>query len=108
MDEKLMEIAFGIITFAGEAKFTAKEALNIAKTGKFSEAKDKLNEAREVLNNAHKHQTELITKEAQGEQTPMSVVLVHSQDHLMTTIAYLEMVEELIALYEFILNNQKN
>lgn len=104
MDEKLMEIAFGIITYSGEAKFTAKEALRIAREGKFAEAKEKLNESKETLNNAHKYQTELITKEANGENTQMSVVLVHSQDHLMTTMSYLDVAEELIAMYELVIN----
>lgn len=104
MDEKLIEIAFGIITHAGEAKFTAKEALHIAREGKFTEAKEKLNEAKKTLNDAHKYQTELIQKEANGENTQMSVVLVHSQDHLMTTMSYLDVAEELIAMYELVLN----
>lgn len=104
MDEKLIEIAFGIITYAGEAKFTVKEALRIAREGKFEEAKEKLNEAKETLNSAHKFQTQLITKEANGENTQMSVVLVHSQDHLMTTMSYMDVAEELIAMYELVLN----
>lgn len=104
MDDKLIELSFGIITYAGESKFMAKEALKIAKTGKFSEAREKLKEAKETLNNAHKFQTELITKEANGEQLNMSVVLVHSQDHLMTTMSYLETVEDLVDMYELIIN----
>lgn len=104
MDEKLMEIAFGIITYAGEAKFTVKEALSIAKKGDFVGAREKLDEAQKTLHQAHKFQTQLITKEANGENTQMSVVLVHSQDHLMTTMSYLDVAEELISMYELILN----
>lgn len=104
MDEKLMEIAFGIITYAGESKFAVKEALSMARGGNFVEAREKLEEAKKVLHKAHKFQTQLITKEANGENTQMSVVLVHSQDHLMTTMSYLDVAEELISMYELILN----
>lgn len=104
MNEELMEIAFGIITFAGEAKFMTKEALKLAREGKFTEAREKLEEAKNTLNGAHKNQTALITKEANEEKIEMSVVLVHSQDHLMTTMSEISLAEELISMYELIYN----
>lgn len=104
MDEKIVEIAFGIITYSGEARFMAKDALNQAKEGKFGEAKQLLINANETLVNAHKFQTDLITKEANGEKTELNIVLIHSQDHLMNTMNYIELVEELIEMYKVIKN----
>lgn len=102
MDEKIFEIAFGIIGHAGDAKSTAHEALAEAKAGNFEKAKELLAEASETLNKAHRFQTELIQAEASGEKTEMGVVLVHSQDHLMTTMNFLALAKEFVDMYEFI------
>ncbi|MCG4734786.1 PTS lactose/cellobiose transporter subunit IIA, partial [Casaltella massiliensis] len=40
--------------------------------------------------------------EASGEKTEMGVVLVHSQDHLMTTMNFLQLAKEFVDMYEFI------
>lgn len=102
MDEKIFEISFGIIGHAGDAKSTAHEALAEAKAGNFEKAKELLAEASETLNKAHRFQTELIQAEASGEKTEMGVVLVHSQDHLMTTMNFLALAKEFVDMYEFI------
>lgn len=104
MNEKIIEISFGIIGHAGDAKSTAHEALGEAKVGKFKKARELLKEANETLAKAHRLQTELIQAEASGEKTEMGVVLVHSQDHLMTTMNFLQLAKEFVDMYEFIYN----
>lgn len=108
MDEKIFEIAFGIIAHAGDAKSTAKEALKEAKKENIEEARNLIKEAEQTLINAHKLQTQLIQKEASGDKTEVSVVLVHSQDHLMTTMNYIQLATDFIDMYEFVLNKVKN
>lgn len=49
---------------------------------------------------AHNIQTALLTKEAQGDHTPVDVLLVHAQDHLMTSILAKELIEQMIELYK--------
>ena len=51
------------------------------------------------LTNAHNAQTELLAKEAQGKDIEYSIMLVHAQDHLMTTIMYERVAKEFITLY---------
>ena len=99
MNEKIFEISFGIIGHAGDAKSTAHEALAEAKEGNFEKARELLKEAGETLNKAHRFQTELIQAEATGEKTEMGVVLVHSQDHLMTTLLLQDIIENLLDIY---------
>ncbi|MST79927.1 PTS lactose/cellobiose transporter subunit IIA [Lactobacillus equicursoris] len=50
--------------------------------------------------NAHNSQTAMLTKEASGEHIPVTLLLVHSQDHLMTAITYIDLAKELVAVYE--------
>lgn len=102
MDEKIMEISFGIISFAGEAKFMAKEAIEKGRKFEFAEARNMIEQAKETLNNAHRFQTELITNEANGVKNDINVILIHSQDHLMTTMSYIDLAEEFINMYEFV------
>lgn len=89
-------IAFGLIAMAGDARSKAFEALSLAKEGRFDEADAKMREANEAGLQAHNAQTQLLTKEAQGERTEVSVLLVHAQDHLMTSILAQELIAELI------------
>lgn len=93
------QIVFGIIASAGEARSKAYEALELAKEGRFDEADAIMAEANEASVAAHNIQTELLTHEAQGDHATVDVLLVHAQDHLMTSILALELINELIGLY---------
>ena len=42
----------------------------------------------------------LMSQEASGVEFKLSLLVVHAQDHLMTTLTYMDLVKELIALYE--------
>ena len=100
MDEKIFELSFGIIGYAGEAKGLAFEGIAEAKKGNIEGAREKLKESKEVIVQAHRYQTELIQNEASGNKNEVSVVLIHAQDHLMTTMNYQMLAEEFIDLYE--------
>ena len=102
MNEELMEISFGLIANAGEAKGLAYEALAAAENGDFEEAEKLLKEADEALNQAHKVQTDIIQAEARGENTEVSVLFVHAQDHLMTAIEARNLIEKMIKMYKII------
>ncbi|OCL27721.1 PTS cellobiose transporter subunit IIA [Orenia metallireducens] len=92
------EIIFTIITEAGNAKGIAFEALALAREGKFEEAEAKLKECNQFFHNAHDIQTELITKEAQGEKTEVGILMVHAQDHLATATLTKDLVTEMIKM----------
>lgn len=93
-------ISFGLIASAGQARSLSFEALYAAKAGNFEKADDLLKRAKQAALEAHHQQTALLVKEANGEHTPVDVMLVHAQDHLMTSMLAQELIQELICLYK--------
>ncbi len=93
------EFAFQIILHAGNGKSSAMEAIQKAKAGKFDEADQLIEDAGKELGKAHQYQTELLQKEANGKIAPVNVILVHSQDHLMTSMTVRDLAEEIIEIY---------
>ena len=100
-------LSFGLIAMAGDARSKAYEALGAAKEGDFDRADRLLKEADEASIQAHNVQTQLLAKEAGGEHTEVDVMLVHAQDHLMTSILAKELISEMIELYRVIDNDKK-
>ena len=90
--------SFDIIACAGEARSDAFRALDAAKAGDFARADSLLAESDEHLRLAHTAQTELLSKEAAGEHVPVDIMLVHAQDHLMTSTLARELIAEIIEL----------
>lgn len=100
MENSSEMVSFGIIANAGDARSYAFGALEEAKKGNFEEAEVLLKKSDEAATLAHKAQTELLFKEANGEKTPVDVLLVHAQDHLMTSMLAVELIKEMITLYK--------
>lgn len=97
--DKITEIAFQIILFAGNGKSNAMEAIQEAKEGNFAEADRLIEEAGTELSKAHDYQTKLLQEEASGEGASVNVILVHSQDHLMTSMTVRDLAVEIIEIY---------
>lgn len=95
-------ISFGLIADAGEAKSLAFMALGEAKEGNFEGADDFMRQSGEAYLRAHHKQTELLVKEANGDHTPVNVMLIHAQDHLMCANQAREFIAELIDLYRIV------
>ena len=93
-------ISFGIIAHAGDARSYAFGALAAAKAGNFEEAESLLKQSNDAAVEAHHMQTELLINEANGDKTPVDVLLVHAQDHLMTSMLAVELMKELIEIYK--------
>ena len=93
-------VSFGIIAHAGDARSYAFGALAAAKAGNFEEAEALLKQSNDAAVEAHHMQTELLVNEANGNKTPVDVLLVHAQDHLMTSMLAVEVIKELIELYK--------
>ena len=98
--EALEMISFGIIASAGQARSLAFEALKAARSNDFDTAETLLSQSREAALEAHHQQTKLLSKEASGDHTPVDVMLVHAQDHLMTAMLAQELIGELVNLYK--------
>jgi PTS system cellobiose-specific IIA component len=102
MEDAQMEVIMPLIIFGGEAKSSAIEAIRAAKEGDFETAEERLKAANDAIVQAHHGQTELLTKAANGEDVPVSIYMVHAQDHLMTGIAFVDLAKEIIELYKVV------
>lgn len=60
---------------------------------------EKLTIAKEEALKAHRVQTQLIQGEAKGERAALNLLLIHAQDHLMTSILAKDLIEEILDLY---------
>lgn len=93
-------VDFGIIASAGTARSMAFEALKHARVGEFEEADKLLEQSREASLEAHHVQTDLLSRCAGGEDLPVDVLLVHAQDHLMTSMLAQELITEMVEMYK--------
>ncbi len=90
----------GLICNAGEARSYAMEAIKCARNGDFAQADNHIEQAEEAIKQAHVVQTELIGLDEGEGKVPVTLVMVHAQDHLMTTIQAIESARETILLYQ--------
>lgn len=97
--EEYEEIVMGLIVSGGNARSLAMEAIQAAKTGDFDKAHALMEDCEKALTEAHNVQTEMIQKEIRGEHTPIMLLMVHAQDHLMNAIVVKEMAQEIIDLH---------
>ncbi|KGB49678.1 PTS cellobiose transporter subunit IIA [Leuconostoc mesenteroides P45] len=100
MNDERMNVIMGLIMNGGNAKSHAFQAIQLAKQGEFNGAHDKIKEADSSLKSAHDVQTDMLTKEAQGEHTEIDLYMLHAQDHLMNGITFRDIAVEIIDLYE--------
>ncbi len=95
MDDLNM-ISFGIIADAGDSKHYSMEALANAERHDFSNVDNLLRQSRNALEKARRAQTDLLFAEMNGQAQKVSVLLVHSQDHLMNAELALDLIEKMI------------
>ncbi|MCT6893091.1 MAG: PTS lactose/cellobiose transporter subunit IIA [Lactobacillaceae bacterium] len=98
--EENLQAVMGLIMNGGNAKSSAFEAIKAAKNGDFTKADAKLKEADKFLVDAHNSQTGMLTKEANGEHVPITLLMVHSQDHIMNAITFRDLAGEIVDLYK--------
>lgn len=96
--EELYQLSFQLILHSGNARSLAMEAIFTAKEKNFSAALEKLSEANNEINHAHRFQTQLIHAEAGGEDFDIPIILVHAQDHLMTAMTVIELAREIVEI----------
>ncbi|WP_165461164.1 PTS lactose/cellobiose transporter subunit IIA [Atlantibacter sp.] len=96
LEEAVMEI----IVNAGQSRSLCFEALHAARLGNFDEAKSLLREADGYSRQAHRMQTKLIEQDAGEAKQPMTLIMVHAQDHLMNSLLARELCEEILHLYQ--------
>ncbi|MDR3590042.1 MAG: PTS lactose/cellobiose transporter subunit IIA [Negativicutes bacterium] len=95
-------VIFEIILHAGNARAEAYDALRAAQAGDFAKAGDHLRQAEEEVGAAHRTQADMIQREAGGEKTELSLLLIHAQDHLMTAMAEKNLIENMVGMHKTI------
>ncbi|KGY13997.1 molecular chaperone TorD [Vibrio tubiashii] len=88
-----------LIINAGESKSLAMQALSCAKKGEWEEVDQLLMESTAAAKRAHGVQTELIGLDEGQGKVPVNLVMVHAQDHIMTSMLARELIEELINVH---------
>lgn len=99
---EIEQVIMGMISYAAQSKCKSIEALRKVKTGEYEEAKRLLKEAKKADLEAHKVQTKLIQDELNGssDKPEMGLLMVHAQDHYMTSQLARDLIEELIYVFE--------
>ncbi|MFV0479897.1 MAG: PTS lactose/cellobiose transporter subunit IIA [Anaerorhabdus sp.] len=98
--EEMQMAAFQMIATVGGAKSSYMEAIELSKEGKINEALEKIEEGRSMMAEAHHHHFKFVTKEANGEDLPFSLMLMHAEDQLLTTEVIELMATEFVKLYQ--------
>lgn len=105
MNEKMSSddiqlVAFNIILHSGNAKTKIHMAFKSMREADFNTTTQLLEEANQEILEAHKSQTELLQSYANGTKIDMEIIMVHAQDHLMTTMTMREIAIEMSYLYK--------
>lgn len=106
MDDENYEVAFELITNAGNAKSFALMAVEAARDFDFEEADKDLQQSAQEFHQAHQAQSDMIRDEANGKPVPVNIVLVHAQDHLTMATMAQDNAQEFINLYRLIKDMQ--
>ncbi|AHF57190.1 MULTISPECIES: PTS lactose/cellobiose transporter subunit IIA [Spiroplasma] len=97
--EKISELGLEIVAYSGDARSCYLRALKLAKQGNFEKAEQKIAEGEAAINAAHQRQTDLLQAEAQGNYSDVTMIMVHGQDHLMTTALLRDLINNLLDIY---------
>lgn len=103
-----MDVATGLIAGAGDARSSCMEAIELAKEGKFQEAREALTRADDSMVAAHETQTQLIRDEMSGESEGVSLLMVHAQDHLNLALVMRDVAEEFIQIHQRLMRLEGN
>lgn len=83
---------------AGEARSQAMIAIQQAREGEWIQADAALAASDEAIKAAHKVQTALISEDEGAGKIPVTLILVHAQDHLMTAMLCRDLAGEMVLL----------
>lgn len=94
LEQSIMELLIN----AGEARSCAMLAIQSARQQAWQEADQQLAASQQAARAAHKVQTQLIGLDEGIGKIPITLIMVHAQDHLMTAILCRDLAEEMVML----------
>ena len=90
-----------IIANSGESKMKSFEALKCLKNKDFKKARELLKESRFIDLEAHNAQTKIIAQALDPDaKEAVTLLMVHAQDHYMTSQLARDFIEALIDVFE--------
>lgn len=92
--------SFEIISNVGTARSCYIEAISYAKKFDFKMAENLINDGIEAFNSGHKAHAGLIQMEANHEEFPFSLILMHAEDQLMSAEGFKIIANEFIDIYK--------
>ena len=99
-------LCFQIIANVGSARSTFIEAIQAAKAGQIQQARTMIEEGTKTFTEGHHSHMTLIQKEASGEKTEVNLLLIHTEDLLMSAENFRILAIEFIDLYEKMLSQK--
>lgn len=93
-EQTMMELLIN----AGEARSQAMMAIQFARKKEWQQADEALLASKAAAREAHKIQTALIGADEGSGKVPVTLILVHAQDHLMNALLCHDLAEELVLL----------
>lgn len=101
MDEKTVERSMQLILHSGTGRSMVIEAIqNLAKDHDIVKARKQIEEAGKEIGQAHDIQTAMMSAECDGHPVEKSILLIHAQEHFMTSLAVRDMAKLMVDLYE--------
>lgn len=98
--EETTMIGFEIVAFSGDARSKLLLAVEKAKLKDHAACNELIASANECLIEAHKSQTIMLQKEASGDEAEVGFIMMHAQDHLMTTLLLQDIIQNLLDIYK--------
>lgn len=93
-------ISFRIISTVGTARGMFITAIQKAKNGDFEEASQLIEQGNRHFMEGHEAHMEMLTRQANGEATPLDILLIHAEDQMMSAETFKIIAEEFIDLYK--------
>ncbi|MGR5296640.1 PTS lactose/cellobiose transporter subunit IIA [Vibrio mediterranei] len=92
-------MVMNLITNSGQSKSEAMSAIHHAKQGDFAACDLAFEACSEFIKRAHDVQTSLIGLDEGEGKVPVTLVMVHAQDHLMNAMLMRDLAKEIVDLH---------
>lgn len=95
-------ICFELICNVGDARSSFIQAIQEAKNGNYEAAEALIKAGEESFAKGHEVHGKLVQKEAAGESTQVSLLLVHAEDQMMSAETFKILCTQFIDLYKIV------
>lgn len=103
MDQEMERVVMELIMNGGDARSFSLKAIQSAEKGEIEEATKLLEQSNISLNKAHEAQTNLIREEIQEAEVPVSLMIIHAQDHVMNAMTIRDLAQHIIKVHKDII-----